>query len=82
MQCEEGVGEEPGLRPAPSLFVGGDVGPEVPTEVRSGYSWCSPPRKMHKRCRKRSSQLKWQKESSVQGEEAVCKDASSSVQED
>ena len=57
------------------------VGPEVPTEVRSGYSWCSPPRKMHKRCRKRSSQLKWQKESSVQGEEAVCKDASSSVQE-
>ena len=27
---DEGVEEEPGLRPAPSLFVGGDVGPKSP----------------------------------------------------
>ena len=53
MQQDEGVGNVPGLRPAPSCVVGGDVGPEVPTDVRSGYSWCSPPRKMYKRCRKR-----------------------------
>ena len=30
MLNEGGVGDEPGLRPAPSLVVGGDVGPESP----------------------------------------------------
>ena len=30
MQQEEGVGDEPGLRTAPSCVVGGDVGPESP----------------------------------------------------
>ena len=58
IQCEERVGDEPGLRTALFCVVGGDVGPEVPTEVRSGYSWCSPPRKMHKRCRKKYKRKK------------------------
>ena len=40
MQHEEGVGEELGLRPAPSLFVGGDVGPESPQ--MSGDVWRCP----------------------------------------
>ena len=58
LQSEQGVGDKPGLRTALFCVVGGDVGPEVPTEVRSGYSWCSPPRKMHKRCRKKCRRKK------------------------
>ena len=74
LQSEEGVGDEPGLRTALFCVVGGDVGPEVPTEVRSGYSWCSPPRKTHKRCRKKCKEKKVAvcKSSSVQTVEGGC----------
>ena len=36
MQQDVGVGEEHGLRPAPSLFVGGDVGSESPQKEGGG----------------------------------------------
>ena len=39
-QTDEGVGDEPGLRPAPSCVVGGDVGPETP-QRREGVATAS-----------------------------------------
>ena len=67
MQHEEGVGEELGLRPAPSLFVGGDVGPESPQmsgEATAGVALQG----------LEGSSVQGEG-SSVQGEVAVCKEA-------